>query len=85
MYCYLDFCWVLPPLVGDLVGTLIGLALWGKRAIQLLEHTLTSFTGFYVWMLRRKRSKHTPALIGIVGLLVLNLVQTGKPLSLFLC
>lgn len=90
MYCYLEFCWVLPPLIGDLIGSLIGLALWGKQSFKLLRHAPKILVGFYVclfavtiWMLRRKRSKHTPAMVGIVILFVLNVVQTSEPVSAF--
>lgn len=86
MYCYGDDCFVLRPLIAELIGSFIGLILWGEPVHDDMNLVLTvDVIGFYVclfavtaFMLRRQGGRYTPAFSGIVALFVLNIVQTGE-------
>lgn len=84
MYCYGVACYKLSPMMAELIGSYIGLTIWGtfhhiggRRAIT------ETIIGFYVclfavtmWMLRKRR-RWTPAIAGIITLFIINIVQTG--------
>lgn len=86
MYCYEEDCYAMRPLVAELMGSFVGLILWGEFPLNMFTGlSINDIVGLYaclffvtLWLLRKKRSKWTFAVIGIVILFVLNLIQTGE-------
>lgn len=75
------------PATINLLGAFIGFSLWGASAHMcqrfLLMHNVSA--GFFVclfvvtmWNLKVKKTKHNPAITGIIIIFVMNLAETGE-------
>lgn len=90
---YVGACLTLNPVVGELLGSFLGLTLWGASLYAPFSFRTNPHLapGFYIclfiatlWMLRAKGSQYTYAVTGIIFIFILNIVQTGSSAHLTL-